>query len=235
MKTLTNILLLLFPLITFGQGFNSMDTINAPAVLSEKIPENIKTTFLVDFTGDGIQDYICQTDFLSKTEPYYIEYWITSEFEIKKKKTKYLEEFNFFWLVNIDDDPEPEIFSASGWSEGIDYCFINQNLDIGEDSILFYFNPIIIENNNDYWGYPWDIHNLLIKQENNKIKLLCSMNHDIQSDGEITIPDWQTIFPVICFSGHSNQQNIKVEEIRELKWTNINEIKYERTTKAHMQ
>lgn len=201
-----------------------MDTIDTPEKLTGMISGWITRTFQVDFTGDEINDYICQLDSQDKTRPVYKEIWINSQFEIIKTIEKYSMDYDFFWFVNIDNDPEPEILSATGYSDGIDYCFIDQDLTNNKDSILFYFNPVILDSEKKYWGYPWDINDLPIKLDNGLIKIKCSLDHKITRDGEIIRPDWQNQFPAICFSGQSTQPNINVGHINRLQWLTVSEI-----------
>ena len=201
-----------------------MDTIETPEKLSGLISGRITKTFQVDFTGDGINDYICHLDFQDKTKSVYKEIWINSQFKIIKTIEKYSMDYDFFWFVNIDNDPEPEILSATGYSDGIDYCFIDQDLRKGRDKVLFYFNPVIIDGDSKYWGYPWGISDLLIKMDNGFIKIKCSLDHEITRDGVITRADWQKKIPVICFSGHSTQPDIKVGKVNGFEWLTISEI-----------
>jgi hypothetical protein len=217
-------LLILIANVCYGQGFVKMDTIDNPTRLTQMINGSIKRTFRVDFSGDGLSDYICQLDSIEQETASYKEIWITSDFKIIKTIDKYVMDYDFFWFANLDNDLEPEIFSAAGYSDGIDYCFIDQDLKTGNDKILFYFNPVIIDNENKYWGYPWDISDLIIQEKQGQIRLHCSLDHDITRDGAIKRPDWQNIFPVICFTGQSTQPNIKVGQINRLDWLEINEI-----------
>jgi hypothetical protein len=101
---------------------------------------------------------------------------------------------------------------------------LTKTLKKGKDKVLFYFNPVIIDRDSKYWGYPWDISDLLIKMDNGLFKIKCSLDHEISRDGEITRPDWQKDFPVICFSGHSTQPDIKVGQINGFDWLTISEI-----------
>jgi hypothetical protein len=127
-KLISILILTLSTNLLFGQGFVKMDTIETPEKLTKLISGRITSTFQIDFTGDGIKDYICQLDFHDKTKPVYKEIWINSQFEITKTIEKYSMDYDFFWFINIDNDLEPEILSATGYSDGIDYCFIDQDL-----------------------------------------------------------------------------------------------------------
>jgi len=225
MKRIIILTLLLNSLAAFGQGFIPMDTItNPPPQVKKMINGEIKKTFLTDFTGDKKNDYICQVYFKDKTKVEFEEYWISSDFKLIKKLKKFEMDFNYFWLVNIDADVEPEIFSATGYEDGIDYAFYDQDLIKGKDSILFYFNPVIIEKETKYWGYPWDISNIITKTDDNKIYFKASTEHDIKNDGEITIPKNQNQLPVIFFYGHSTQPNLKIADIRKVNFKTLNEL-----------
>lgn len=210
--------------MTFGQGFVKMDTIDTPDKLINIFSGLSFRTIRVDFNGDRQVDYICQPDLKDNLIDPHKEIWINSDFKKVKTIDKYLMDYDYFWFVNIDSDPEPEIFSATGYSDGIDYCFIDQDLATGKDSILFYFNPVILNSDNKFWGYPWDINDLQIKLDNGLIKIKCSLDHKITRDGEITRPDWQSQFPVICFTGKSTQPNINVGRVNGFEWLTITEI-----------
>ena len=223
-KLFSIIILILSTNLIHGQGFVKMDTITNPTELKDIFSGIDFQTIHVDFNGDGLKDYICQPDYKTRMIDPYKEIWINSDFKIVKSIDKYWMDYDFFWFVNIDSDPEPEIFSAIGNSDGIDYCFIDQDLKTGKDSILFYFNPVILDSNKVYWGYPWDIKDLLVKIENGQVKVKCSLDHDIERDGEITRPNSQNQFPVIFFAGKSTQPNIKVGQINGFEWLTITEI-----------
>lgn len=225
MKKIFALIIFLNSVSAFGQGFISMDTIkNIPPPIKQLISGKIIKSFLVDFTGDNKKDYICQIGSNDQTQSYFTEYWISSEFKTLKMVKKYEMDFNYFWLVNIDNDKEPEIFSATGYEDGIDYAFYDQDLIKGKDSILFYFNPVIIEEEKRYWGYPWDISNIIIKIEGNKIYLKSSTEHDINNDGEITIPKDQNQLPVIFFIGDSTQPDVSIADIRKINFKTLNEL-----------
>lgn len=208
-------------------AFFQMDTLKQiPTELKSLIKGKIIRTFIVDFNGDGKPDYICQYEPIAKFENAdFLEDWITSDRKLYKTKKKYSMDFDFFWFVNLDNDPEPEIFSASGYEDGIDYAFYDQDQKSGKDKLLLYFNPIILENGEHYWGYPWDITDIILKVDSTDIYLQGSVNNDIESDGNITIPDTTKKFPAIFFRGQSTQPDVKVGEIRDIKWATIEELK----------
>jgi hypothetical protein len=234
MKIIQLLFLIISPVLSYGQGFLPLDTIKTPKEIKEIIPDSISLSLYVDFNGDNKRDYICKTEGLNKSNNEYLEYWITSDFKIIKKIPKYYTDIEYRWFVNIDSDKEPEILSASGWSEGVDYCFIDQDFKSQKDSILFYFNPIIIDNNKEYWGYPWAIKNLIIRKEKNRTLIFSSLIHEIVRDGEITKPSCQSVFPLIGFSGYQQKLSAEIGEKHNLEWVDFKElIKQTHKTQMH--
>jgi len=220
------LILFLLPTLIFGQGFLPLDTLkNYPPEISDKISGPINMVLQVDFNGDNKPDYIVKLDFQQKTKNVYLEYWLTSDFKIFKKKKRYRSSLEFFRFVNIDQDIEPEIFSALGYEDGIDYAFYDLDLKTGKEKLIFYFNPVIINNDKEYWGYPWDIEGIYIKNDKGVTMLYASVNHNIERDGNVEMLKYQKIFPVIFFKGHSIQKTIIGEKIRDRKWLTIEKIK----------
>ena len=203
-----------------------MDTLKViPTEIKGLTNGTLRRGFMVDFNGDGKKDFIVEMIPSDPNASTNIEYWITSELKSFKKKNKYGQDYDYYWFVNLDNDVEPEIFSANGYEDGIDYAIYDHDLKSGKEILLFYLNPIIIEDEKTYWGYPWDISDIIIKNENGKVFLKASIDHDIERDGEITLPDPTKKFPAIFFYGHSTQKNIKVGQIRNVNWMLINDLR----------
>lgn len=207
--------------------FFNIDTLKQiPNNLQVLIKGEIIRVLKVDFNGDDKSDFICQYKPIANSDNAdYLEDWITSDNKIFKTEKKYFMDFDFLWFVNLDNDSEPEIFSATGYEDGIDYAFYDQNLKTGNNSLLFYFNPVILENGKHYWGYPWDIKDIILKRDSTNVYIKSSIDNDIERDGNITIPKTNKQFPAIFFTGHSTQPNIKVEDVRNIKWMTLDELK----------
>ncbi len=189
--------------------------------LKKYLKEELDSVEKVDFTGDKIPDYICKTkiDSLGNGS----EYWVSSEFKTIKK-TKLAYGFHYRWFINLDSDPEPEIFDGIGEEDGADYVIKDQNLSTGKDITLLYVNPVIIENGKKYWGYPWDIKNIKAQKNGDNIELFCSLNHQIIRDGnEETDPKSQKQMPVIFFTGHHTQE-FRAESCKDEQWLTLKEI-----------
>lgn len=202
--------------------FLKSQKIPASNKLREYIKQKMDSVETVDFTGDKIPDYICRTaiDSLGIGD----EYWISSEYKTIKKAKYYTDGFYYHWFINLDSDPEPEIFDVTGDEDGADYTIQDQNLATGKDKMLLYFNPVIIENQKKYWGYPWDTKNIMARKNGTKIELFCSLNHKIIRDGnEENDPKYQKQMPVLFFTGHHTQDS-GFMDIKDEQWLSLSEI-----------
>jgi hypothetical protein len=224
MKTTLQFLFLLLTTFAFGQSFLPIDTLtDYPTEISAKVKEEIESVYKIDFTGDSKGDYIVRTKM--DKEGNFNEVWLTSDILLFNRISKYVQDYDFMGFINLDNDPEPELYSASGYSDGIDYAIYDLNIKTGQRELLFYFNPVIIDKKKNYWGYPWDTNGIITSTEDGMTMIYCSSDHDIERDGEITIPENQKVMPVIFLTGQSTQPNISVGEIRNRMWKTIEEIK----------
>ncbi|MEO5911384.1 MAG: hypothetical protein ABIP95_10880 [Pelobium sp.] len=190
--------------------------------LQDMIKETIDSVETIDFTGDQVDDYLVRT--AGDKNSVGFEYWVSSDYKIIKKAKYYLDSFHYRWFINLDDDPEPEIYDAVGEEDGADYTIQDQNLITGKDSILLYINPVIIEKGIKYWGYPWDISNIRARKNQHQVQLYCSLNHQIIRDGGWEIdPKHQSQMPVIFFDGH-HTQDFHPENVKDLQWLTLKEI-----------
>jgi hypothetical protein len=209
-----------------GQGFFKMDTLKAlPKEAIGLTTGTFKKGFRVDFNGDGRKDFILEMTSNDRNASGNMEYWITSDLKEYKKNKKFGLDYDFFWFINLDKDTEPEIFRATGYEDGIDYAIYDQNVSIGKERLLSFVNPVIIENEKTYWGYPWDISNMILKNEDNNVFLRVSFDHDIVRDEEITTPGPSKKFPAVFFYGHSTQPKIRVGQTRNLSWVLLENLR----------
>jgi len=203
--------------------------IKTPAKITKLVKGRIAETRTIDFDGDKKADYIVFVEDKTKGEIGF-KLWINSKSEVVKNQSWDYVESDFLWFINLDEDSIPEIISAYGFEDGIDYSIYKQNFNGQEDTLLLVFNPVIIDSSRGgktYWGYPWDVSDVLAKLSGTGFKLFCSFNHKIESDGDgdnSIVPVWQNRLPVIFFSGKTTQPQMTVEKIETRKWLNIREI-----------
>lgn len=202
--------------------FMKSERIAATDELKKHVETEIDSVEVIDFTGDKIPDYICRTKMDSTGLG--SEYWIKSDYKTIKKTKYYFDGFSYRWFINLDNDPEPEIYQVNGDEDGADYTIVDQNLQTGKDKILLYINPVIIENQKKYWGYAWDISNIKARKNGTNIELFCSLNHGIERDGnEESNPKSQKLMPVLFFSGHHTQESGEMN-IKDEQWLSLAEI-----------
>lgn len=202
--------------------FNQAKGIPTNPRLQNMIKETIDSVETIDFTGDQVLDYIVRTG--GDKNSIGLEYWISSDYKIIKKTKYYLDAFHYRWFINLDDDPEPEIYDAVGEEDGADYTIQDQNLITGKDTILLYINPVIIEDGIKYWGYPWDISNIKAIKNQHQVQLYCSLSHEIIRDGAWeTDPKHQSQMPVIFFDGH-HTQDFHPKNVKNMQWLTLKEI-----------
>ena len=132
--------------------------------------------------------------------------------------------YYFAWKIsNIDS----LLIVAEGYEDGIDYSLYKIN-KTNALKLLFRFNPILIDSSNKlkkyYWGYPWDINDIKANKDKDTLKLMSSVNHSIERDGVIDIPNWQKVLPAIFFTGKTTQPNISVGNIVDIKYLTIEQI-----------
>jgi len=206
----------------------SPSVVDTPAQIKGSLSSEVLGSKTIDVDGDGKLDFIIEIKNDASDEPYAFDLWYSSSYKLIKKVPKYNMDYDFLWFVNLDEDPEPEIVAADGYSDGIDYSIYDQNLEDGSTSLLFRFNPVLIDDSNKqkdyYWGYPWDISNIIIRSNNGVLQVKCSLRHGIARDGEIDTPEWQKMLPAIFFEGKSTQPNIQVGKIDHVQWLTVKEI-----------
>ena len=212
-------------------GETTMQTprlVNTPPQISNSVAGKILETYAIDFDGDDKLDFLVYVKNEASDEPLAFELWYASSLKLVKRVPKYISDYDYKWFIDLDEDPEPEIISAYGFTDGIDYSIYDQNLAKGSAKLLFRFNPVLIDSSNKqkeyYWGYPWDITSIITKIESGVIRIRCSLKHDIVRDAYINIPKWQHTLPVVFFEGKTTQPDIEVEAIKRVRWLKLIEI-----------
>jgi hypothetical protein len=204
-------------------GFIKTENINIPDKIKNGLSEKIESCESIDFNGDGLNDYICRAENGDKGVKN--EYWFFSDFTFYKKRWVTSEGAYHRHFINLDEDPEPEYFEAELYCDGADYSLVDQNLKTKVDSLVLYFNPAIISDGKIYWGYPDDITDIITHKESNYYSLYCSLNHKVIREGnEEMDPIHQKQLPVIFFKGKHNDISMMDENIKELKFSKLNQI-----------
>ncbi len=228
-RLLSVLIVIHLPILVQSQPFlQQTKEVEVPSSLKSQINGNIKQCRVIDFDGDQKVDFLVLVANDSASDPYAYEYWYNSYFKLIKRIPKYVCDADYLWFANLDDDPIPEMITAYGFEDGIDYSIYKQNLVTGKDSLLLRFNPVLLDSTNKlkpfYWGYPWDIADIVLTHKYNQTLIRCSFNHEIERDGVISIPNWQNKLPVILFYGKTTQPDMPVGAIRNFEWLDIKEL-----------
>src|SRR5690348_4875448 len=102
MKITSFTILLFLTIQSFGQGFLKMDTIRIiPNEIKGLTNGKLKKGYRIDFNGDGRKDYILEMTPNEPNASRNIEYWITSNLATVKKKSKFGQDYDFFWFINL--------------------------------------------------------------------------------------------------------------------------------------
>lgn len=212
------------------QVLQSPKPVPTPTKIRKLIKGFIEATRAIDFDGDKKTDYIVSVRTNKKVNDEVLRYdfWVTSNFRIVKREPKFYADTDRKWFVNLDDDKVPEIVSAYGYEDGIEYSIYKQNFKSKKDTLLLMFNPVLMEDNNPktfYWGYPWDWTDILTKRKGNYFQLFCSFDHQVEGDFEVVEkPKWQRKIPIIFVRGKSTQPDITVENIGKGQWLDLKVI-----------
>ncbi len=84
----------------------------------------------------------------------------------------------------------------------------------GKYRMLFAFYPAMIDATYPgqlFWGYPWDIKDVVIARGSTLPKLSAAFDHTFLYDGNWTPPQRQTTVPFVMFRGITAQPNSKVQ------------------------
>ncbi len=207
----------------FGATLHAPAPCDAPPWLKE-IVRGLKSCQCVDFTGDGVPDYIAlgatsQVENKTDGTPLGDEWWVTSDRHVVVKRTRWYADHNYIWLARLDAGLQPIIISAYGFAEGIEYTLQKLDLSTGTFTILFYFDPVLVEADGQlYHGYPWDVSDILAEGTGGTTRLRAAMRPRPAADAPRVgdpgmgdngrMPDRQKMVPVLFFAGRSTQPAI---------------------------
>jgi hypothetical protein len=98
-------------------------------------------------------------------------------------------------------------FIAHGDEDGIEYGFYTLLPDSRYEHIIRIY-PVIRDasrENNFFWGYPWDIKDIVTSSNKNGKNVLATFVHSVTDDGVVESPAWQKRVPVVLFNGRTTQ------------------------------
>ncbi|BDD08059.1 hypothetical protein FUAX_04910 [Fulvitalea axinellae] len=221
---LTCIIFLLLPTVGLSQGFLKTDTLTTyPKKIIDIAKQEIRDVVQVDFNGDGKKGYIIRTkpDKAGKE----MEIWVNPEYTVFHRHSYFRGDYHFIQFINLDTDPEPEVYRATGYENGIDYEILDVNIKTEGLKRLFFFDPIISANDKTYWGYPWATKSVPTQKTTGNIRVKVSLNHSIKRDGEIAPLKKQLIRPAILLEGNADAFEIAPDRIGKPNWMSLEEVR----------
>ncbi len=206
----------------------SPQIVRTPDLVRQILHAEISQTRTIDFDGDGKLDFIALLNDPNPREGIVgTEVWIRSDGRVVRRLPRYgLGAFDYVWFINLDDDPVPEIISAFGYEDGIEYAIEKENLQKNErPTALFYFEPVLTDPTipgRHFWPSPLDIKDIQARPRGNHFEMLCSLTPLAKSDldGEES-PKRQKYLPVIFFTGKTAQPQGIVEKVGKKEWCDL--------------
>lgn len=199
-----------------------MRKIEIPQKIKNLIKEEVYLAYTVDFTGDGVLDFICRVEVIDATDNPIKEYWISSDLNILKEQRGYPDS-RILGFLNIDKDPELEYIRINGEETEVDLVMCDQKN--WKEKELFYLYPIIQFDGAYYWGFPHLIEDIMYKQQDSTVLFEYTLNHAIVvDDREQILPVWQRRMPALIFKGNQ-AGNFEIKDLRNLQFIRIEELR----------
>lgn len=177
---------------------------------------DIQRAVSVDFNGDGVEDYIVWAPYAGPEVPgktfSNTEYWITSEYRVARTRPLYVTPIYKRWLVNLDDDPEPEILVESGYEDGSDFLLYDQTDGLRGQELLLHVQPMLVSEEMDGIRHAWGTTEYLgltrVIREGDGYGFACSYVRDLDPVVEFEVSPLrppQVVLPILLLEMHGNR------------------------------
>jgi hypothetical protein len=151
--------------------------------LQKLTPSLIRRAESVDFTGDGVPDFVLSVepdvDLPGKTYDTR-ELWITSDGNLLRSTLLFRTPIWERWFVNLDRDPEPELLTVSGYEDGVDFEIADQTEELRAQEGLFRLLPVFrvegSEGSPHALGLPGNLDGAWVAGSSSTWRLSCSFD-----------------------------------------------------------
>ncbi|MEI1279607.1 hypothetical protein V6Z05_14860 [Leptospira venezuelensis] len=207
----------------FGSGDRKFSNLQS-AVLVEKIPEEIykrygRKVVVYSFNLERFRNIFLVRKALNKDNKSVCYYNLENRLDFCFIDPELLDGFHYFWYLDLQKENLIYIFEFDGDEDYSDYKLACLNTKTMKHKILFNVNPVIKKKKNLYWGYPWDISDIIISRKGNEILINATIKHHIIEENTDEIPHKvlkSKLVPVMFFTGTPTQDTDMGSEVKEV-------------------
>jgi hypothetical protein len=214
-------------------GMQAPIDVSTPATIRQLISGTVLSAKRIDFDGDTKPDLLVLVEGTKPPgEEHAVdtEIWVTADFKIVRRAQRFRSGgYDYRWFVNLDDEPTPELITASGYEDGIDYSIERLDPVTFRQSVVLRFHPVIVQlrgrERTLFWGYPWDLRHALVRRRGGRVELLSMLDHTLTRESE-SVPaslPWQRRMPVVFFTGAPTQPG-ELDVVGAAEWLTLAEL-----------
>ena len=207
--------------------------------------------YSIDLDSDGKDDYIVigmadgekqakvtgLPDNINNEETSLVKYYfVDSGFNIRYKHDWFITYygFDYLWFARLDSGPMLYLFDLEGDEDSSDYKLKMLDAKTWEPSMIAALGPVIKADSTGYkssifWGYPWDIRDLVVKKEKGKVLIYSTIYFPGKDDKALKDFDFDRNgeYGMCCvlFSGTPTQDSDCSDDYKRMSWHTIEELK----------
>jgi len=174
--------------------------------------------FTIDLNSDGRVDYIVPEDKAFRT------CFVDADFKLRScEKLGIGDGFAYYFFAKLDNEPMLKLFELSGDSDESDYKLYSFDPKTWKLNLVFKIYPYIYATDKDhkgvYWGYPWDITGITLKNDKGEIKFLGISGKDKDEATRKSVYENKILFNGIPTQGHPYtklQEKFKLMSLKEM-------------------
>jgi hypothetical protein len=144
---------------------------DVPPAIAKLFPGKAIRAYRIDLDSDGRPDWIV-VEGPPAPQPSRTCF-VDSAARIRSCEPSGGDGFTFYWFAQLDGDPMLELFAMEGDDDSSEYRLQKLDPKTWKRRDLFSIDPILLTSekpaSRSFWGYPWDVVDLLLKREGGRI------------------------------------------------------------------